>query len=91
MFFIRPCLNYLGIEGSLIDGPNSYRILSVLLISPAYAALLITIGTLAGRHNFFAKMAMHTLGRFLPKKVSSKILCPPAKVVQGGSGKSTIV
>ena len=45
----RPALkNTLGLEGSMLEGPNSYRVLSLLLVSPIYAVLLGTFGTLAG-------------------------------------------
>ena len=41
---VRPALkSTLGIEGTLIEGPNSYRILSVLLVSPIYAVILLTV------------------------------------------------
>ena len=45
------------ITGSMRDGPWSYRVLSVVLVSPIYASFLVTFGTLAGRHIFFASMA----------------------------------
>ena len=48
------------------DGPWSYRVLSVVLVSPIYASFLVTFGTLAGRHIFFAAMARKIFGRFLP-------------------------
>src|SRR5690349_17850077 len=66
---VRPALkHFLGMEGSLIDGPNSYRILSILIISPIYACILVFVGTVFGRHNYFAGMAKKILGRFVPVK-----------------------
>ena len=62
-----------------MEGPNSYRAATILLFSPIYAIILFSIGTLSGRHNFFAKMSIKILGRFMPKKVSSSLLCTPAK------------
>ena len=74
---VRPAItNILGIEGSLIEGPNSYRIMSVLCISPIYATILMIMGTLAGRHIFFAKMSAKILRRFLPSSSKSIISCP---------------
>ena len=74
---IRPTINkVLGIEGSLIDGPNSYRVFSLLFISPFYAITLFVVGTAFGRHAYFAKMAKKILGRFLPSKMKEKIRCP---------------
>jgi hypothetical protein len=83
MLFVRPSLKSLGIEGTWREGPWSYRILSVLIISPIYATVLMTLGTLSGRHNFFAKMGMKIYNRFLPRSVSNKIVCKDAKIKQG--------
>jgi hypothetical protein len=77
---VRPSLKtLLGIEGTLVDGPNSYRLMSILCVSPVYAMVLMAMGTLSGRHNYFAKMSMKILGRFLPKSLTHKMLCKPAK------------
>lgn len=80
---VRPAVEkVLGIKGSLVEGPNSYRIASILFISPVYALLLGITGTLAGRHTFFAKMSFKILGRFFPKRILSGALCEPAKAKQ---------
>jgi hypothetical protein len=77
---VRPSLKTLfGIEGTLIDGPNSYRLMSILCVSPVYAMVLLAIGTVSGRHNYFAKMSMKILGRFVPKSVIHKVVCKPAQ------------
>lgn len=78
MFFVRPALTHLGITGNFMDGPWSYRIASVLIISPIYACILVTVGTLAGRHVYFANMGRKIISRFLPKSQSSKLGCPSA-------------
>ena len=66
---VRPALqSTIGLEGSMRDGPWSYRVLSLVLVSPMYAVFLATFGTLAGRHIFFAAMARKILGRFLPSR-----------------------
>jgi hypothetical protein len=54
---VRPLLPYIGLEGSFREGPWSYRIGSLVLVSPAYTALLLMTGSLAGRHNYFAAIA----------------------------------
>ena len=42
---VRPCLkNSIGLEGNMVDGPWSYRILSLLAVSPIYACFLLTFG-----------------------------------------------
>ena len=79
LFVIRPCLKTVGIEGSLVEGPNSYRVLSIALISPAYACLLMVLGTLAGRHTFFAGMSRKLLGRFLPSSALNRVSCIPGQ------------
>merc|ERR1712232_1038944 len=77
---IRPVLkNTVGLEGSMKDGPWSYRIISLVLVSPFYATLLVFYGTVAGRHVYFASMARKILGRFLPRSLRSSVACPPAK------------
>lgn len=81
--FVRPALKNIGIDGTMIDGPWSYRIASVLIISPIYACILVTVGTLAGRHIFFANMGRKILSRFLPKSAASKINCPSARNPSG--------
>mmetsp|Transcript_72171 Transcript_72171/g.141640 ORF Transcript_72171/g.141640 Transcript_72171/m.141640 type:complete len:147 (-) Transcript_72171:153-593(-) len=75
---VRPSLkNIFGIEGTMVDGPNSYRLMSILCVSPVYAMILLAIGTVSGRHNYFAKMSMKILGRFVPKSVIHKVVCKP--------------
>jgi hypothetical protein len=75
----RPALkSTFGLEGSMADGPWSYRIISVLAVSPIYACCLLAFGTAAGRHTFFAAMATKIFGRFLPSSLSKRLACPPA-------------
>ncbi len=77
--FVRPCLkNIFGLEGNMRDGPWSYRIISLLAVSPIYACFLLSFGTLAGRHNFFAMMSLKIFGRFMPASVSRRLGCPPS-------------
>ena len=75
---IRPAIERgLGIRGSLIEGPNSYRAACLLIFSPLYALTLGVLGTLAGRHIFFAGMAKKILTRLLPfQAVRSRLTCP---------------
>ncbi|CAM9367737.1 unnamed protein product, partial [Heterosigma akashiwo] len=78
--FVRPILkDVIGLDGTMKDGPWSYRIGSVLMVSPIYACVLMTVGTLAGRHAYFAASGQKILGRFLPRKVSRELACAPAK------------
>lgn len=67
---VRPVLKQTtGIEGSMKDGPWSYRIASLVAVSPVYATILVAVGTAAGRHRFFAAMARKIVGRFVPFKI----------------------
>jgi hypothetical protein len=76
---VRPFLKQtIGLEGSMREGPWSYRILSLILVSPIYATLLVTFGTVAGRHTFFANMARKIFGRFLPPSLARRVGCGPA-------------
>jgi len=77
---VRPCFTTItGVEGSMVEGPWSYRIGSLLLVSPVYSVVLITLGTLSGRHMYFATMGKKILGRFLPSSVRPHLQCGPAK------------
>jgi hypothetical protein len=78
MYFVRPALASLGLEGSLKEGPNSYRVISILSVTPIYATILFTIGTLSGRHAYFAAQWRKILGRFVPGAAINKMVCPPA-------------
>jgi len=78
---VRPFLKKtIGLEGSMREGPWSYRILSLILVSPIYATFLVSFGTIAGRHNFFAYMARSIFGRFLPASLARRVGCGPAQM-----------
>ena len=77
----------IGLEGSMREGPWSYRIISLIAVSPIYATMLVTFGTVAGRHRFFAAMASKIFARFLPSAVTTRIgrafaFCFPGSVVK---------
>jgi len=88
MVLVRPLLNKAGIKGSFAEGPWSYRILSLTLVSPIYAMILITLGTISGRHNFFASMGIKILKRFVPSAALPKIMCNPS--IRKGEGSKPI-
>ena len=85
---VRPTLkSTFGLEGSMREGPWSYRITSLVAVSPIYASLLVTFGTLAGRHRFFAYMATKIFGRFVPRAIMDRIsrafaFCFPGSVIK---------
>ena len=74
MLLVRPALGKLGLEGSWKEGPNSYRAISFFSVTPIYSLILLTLGTLAGRHAYFAAMTFKIWNRFLPKSVSNKLV-----------------
>lgn len=79
LLFVRPVLkNVLGLEGSFMDSPVSYTLATILITSPMYSVVVFSIGTLAGRHIFFANMAKKVIGRFLPRSTREKIVCTVA-------------
>jgi hypothetical protein len=87
--FVRPALkNVLGIDGTLWDGPWSYRIASFFIVTPIYACVLVTLGTLSGRHVFFANMARKIVSRFLPNSIGSKMGCPTTPIVKPPTPKA---
>mmetsp|Transcript_18865 Transcript_18865/g.21616 ORF Transcript_18865/g.21616 Transcript_18865/m.21616 type:complete len:213 (-) Transcript_18865:25-663(-) len=65
MFLVRPAMSQgLGLKGSMRDGPWSYRIGSLVIMTPLYAALLVTVGTTFGRHFYFRHFAVKMFSRF---------------------------
>jgi len=65
MVLVRPAVsNVLQLKGSLKDGPWSYRICSLVIMTPLYATLLVAIGTIFGRHAYFRHFAVKIFSRF---------------------------
>lgn len=68
----------LRLEGSFWGGPWSYRLAYLLLIPPAYSALLATIGTLLGKGPYFRQRVVKMWRRLLPKFVANRLFGAPA-------------
>ncbi len=67
MLLSRLVLNgLLGLEGSLISGPWSYRLVYLALIPPVYSATLLAVGTLMGKRAFFQRRVVRLWGWALP-------------------------
>jgi len=65
MIIVRPAVSeILGIKGSLKDGPWSYRICSIVIMTPIYSLLLVVVGTIFGRHAYFRHFAVKMFSRF---------------------------
>jgi hypothetical protein len=52
--------------GNMVDGPWTYRIGSVLFVTPVYSLLLLFFGTVSGKHAYFIKVARRMWARLLP-------------------------
>ncbi|KAL7481248.1 hypothetical protein ACHAW6_006922 [Cyclotella cf. meneghiniana] len=64
MFLVRPAVsNVLGLQGSMKDGPWSYRICSLVIMTPLYATLLVVVGTVFGRHAYFKHFSVRMFSR----------------------------
>ena len=64
-FLLRDILQ---LEGGIWSGPWSYRIAYVVLITPSYSAMLVLVGTLAGKHTYFKQRVLRMWGRMLLKR-----------------------
>ncbi len=56
----------LGLDGSLVSGPWSYRLVYLALIPPVYSATLLAVGTLMGKRAFFQARVVRLWGWALP-------------------------
>lgn len=74
MVLVRPAVSQgLGLEGSFKDGPWSYRICSLVIMSPIYSVLLVVVGTVFGRHFYFRHFAVKMISRFgIPPELMDK-------------------
>lgn len=74
VYLIRPLIQSLfNIQGTLRDGPNTYRILYILLLSPSYYVVLYILSRLTNRRIYFEPMIKRMWGRLLPKSASQKL------------------
>ncbi|CAJ1925808.1 unnamed protein product [Cylindrotheca closterium] len=65
MVLVRPAVSKgLALEGSMKEGPWSYRICSIVIMTPIYATLLVMVGTLFGRHHYFRHFSVKMWSRF---------------------------
>jgi hypothetical protein len=65
MVLVRPAMSdILGLNGSLKEGPWSYRICSIVIMTPLYACMLVLVGTTFGRHAYFRHFAVKMFSRF---------------------------
>ncbi|KAF9291851.1 hypothetical protein BGZ68_001843 [Mortierella alpina] len=69
VMFVKPILkDVFKLEGSMKEGPWSFRIAYLSTTLPLYSCVLLTVATIAGRRPYFKKVVLRMWGRFLPKK-----------------------
>eukprot|EP00993_Chasmostoma_nieuportense_P006040 NODE_6652_length_513_cov_5.204663_g6486_i0.p1 GENE.NODE_6652_length_513_cov_5.204663_g6486_i0~~NODE_6652_length_513_cov_5.204663_g6486_i0.p1 ORF type:complete len:162 (+),score=38.67 NODE_6652_length_513_cov_5.204663_g6486_i0:40-486(+) len=73
MFLVRPLMQLLGMQGSLKEGPNTFRLAYVLLVTPIYSCMLVVVGYCFGRGPYFRRFALNMWRRFLPKSVFDRL------------------
>ncbi len=67
LVFSRVLFNViLGMEGSLWSGPWTYRVLYLSVIPPFYSAMLVIVGTIFGKREYFAYRVLRMWGRLVP-------------------------
>ncbi|KAK3835210.1 MAG: hypothetical protein JOS17DRAFT_561024 [Linnemannia elongata] len=67
---VKPILKEVfQLEGSMKEGPWSFRFAYLCTTLPLYSCVLLTVATVAGRRPYFKKVVLRMWGRFLPKKV----------------------
>jgi len=82
MFMVRPAMNkVLGLKGSMKEGPWTYRLSSFFIMTPIYPFVLVTVGTIFGRHLYFRHFAVKMISRFgiPPHMLGEKIFRETAK------------
>ncbi|CAO3574232.1 unnamed protein product [Mortierella alpina] len=69
VMFVKPILkDVFKLEGSMKEGPWSFRIAYLSTTLPLYSCVLLTVASIAGRRPYFKKVVLRMWGRFLPKK-----------------------
>ncbi|GJJ72165.1 hypothetical protein EMPS_04522 [Entomortierella parvispora] len=70
---VKPVLKEVfQLDGSMKEGPWSFRIAYLCTTLPLYSCVLLTVATIAGRRPYFKKVVLRMWGRFLPKKALAR-------------------
>mmetsp|Transcript_13023 Transcript_13023/g.30703 ORF Transcript_13023/g.30703 Transcript_13023/m.30703 type:complete len:229 (+) Transcript_13023:129-815(+) len=74
MILVRPAVSKgLGLQGTFKDGPWSFRICSLVVMTPIYGTLLLVVGTVFGRHAYFRHFSVKMWSRFgIPPEMIDK-------------------
>ncbi|GES94510.1 4-hydroxyphenylpyruvate dioxygenase-like protein [Rhizophagus clarus] len=71
---VRPIVtNVFGVEGSFLEGPWSYRLTYLSITLPLYSIILLGVGTIFRRYNYFKKIVFRMWGRFIPSRLINNI------------------
>ena len=74
LVFSRLLLNViLGMDGSLWSGPWSYRIIYLSVMPLFYSVMLVLVGSVFGKRDYFAARVLRMWGRLIPKGTRSKL------------------
>ena len=60
------------LEGSLWSGPLSYQLGYLLLLMPLYSVILVTIGSLLGKHAYFRQRVLRMWGHVVPRGMRTR-------------------
>lgn len=83
LVFSRLLFNVLiGMEGSLWSGPWSYRILYLSVIPPFYSLMLVLVGSLFGKREYFMSRVLKMWSRLIPGRARRWL----ASAIQRGRG-----
>ncbi len=63
----------LGLQGGFWAGPWSYRIAYLLVVPPCYSMMLVLIGGIFGKYEYFRVRALKTWSRLLPGPLGRKL------------------
>ncbi|CAO3573853.1 unnamed protein product [Mortierella alpina] len=66
MLVVKPLLRALGLSGSIIAGPWTFRIIYVILTLPIYSCMLLLVSSLFCRRLYFENLLIRMWGRLLP-------------------------
>ena len=65
--------NILNLQGGLISGPWSYRVMYLVFIPPFYSLTLVTVGTVLGKGEYFRARVVQMWLRLLPSRLRRRI------------------
>ena len=81
--FSRFLLNFvLGLDGGVLSGPWSYRIVYLLLIPPFHSLSLVAVGSIFGKHSYFKRRVLRMWALLLPIALFHRGVCAGRKLLR---------